>query len=56
MSPMNARRISAIALLMLAPLALAQTPRTIEIPFTSHDGYPMLGKLTVPDTDARLAN
>ena len=44
-----------IALLLCAPLALAQAPRTIEIPFTSHDGYPMLGKLTVPDTEARHA-
>jgi hypothetical protein len=27
--------------------------RTIEIPFTSHDGYPMFGKLTTPDTNTR---
>src|SRR4030095_11687490 len=35
----------------LHPLAgLAQT-QTVEVPFTSHDGYPMLGKLTLPDTE-----
>jgi len=45
--------MNAAVLFLLAPLALAQTPRTIEIPFTSHDGYPMLGKLTVPDTETR---
>lgn len=36
-----------------ATLAIAQAPRTIEIPFTSHDGHPMFGKLTVPNTETR---
>jgi uncharacterized protein len=27
--------------------------KTTEIPFTSHDGYPMFGKLTVPDSGGR---
>lgn len=28
-------------------------PRTSEIPFVSHDGHPMLGKLTLPETEGR---
>lgn len=32
---------------------MAQAPRTLEIPFTSHDGFPMFGKLTVPATPGR---
>lgn len=41
--------------LLLCPLAFAQAPQTIEIPFTSHDGHPMFGKLTAPDTKGRHA-
>jgi hypothetical protein len=26
------------------------TAKTIEVPFTSHDGYPMFGKLTLPES------
>jgi pimeloyl-ACP methyl ester carboxylesterase len=31
----------------------ASKAKTIEIPFTSHDGYRMLGKLTIPNSGAR---
>ena len=31
-----------------APPATAPAFKTVEIPFSSHDGHPMLGKLTVP--------
>ena len=41
------------ATLLFAALATAQT-RTVEIAFTSHDGHPMSGKLTVPTTDRLL--
>ena len=44
------RTLVVAALTVLYPVAgLAQT-QTIDVPFTSHDGYAMLGKLTVPDT------
>jgi len=52
---MLARGCLLIALLiawttLIAAAAHAQAP-TVEITFTSHDGYPMLGKLTTPTTD-----
>jgi acetyl esterase/lipase len=57
---MSSRRrytiVVAVALSVgLAVKASAQTvpptkPQTTEITFTSHDGYPMLGKLTMPST------
>lgn len=51
-------RLIAIAMFALTPgLAWAQAAivpvpgtTTRDIPFTSHDGYPMLGRLTLPDT------
>lgn len=51
-------RLIVIALFALAPgLAWAQPAivpvpgtTTRDIPFTTHDGYPMLGRLTLPDT------
>jgi pimeloyl-ACP methyl ester carboxylesterase len=51
-------RLIVIALFALAPgLASAQPAivpvpgtTTRDIPFTTHDGYPMLGRLTLPDT------
>jgi hypothetical protein len=30
-------------------------PRTIEIPFETHDGHPLFGKLAVPTTKGRHA-
>lgn len=41
-----------IAFSLLASLAIAQTR---EIAFVSHDGHPMFGKLTLPDTTSRHA-
>ena len=51
-------RVLVIAMFALAPArawaqaAIVPIPGTTtrEIPFTSHDGYPMLGRLTIPDT------
>src|SRR5690348_17520286 len=37
----------------LAACALATAQTTTGIQFTSHDGYPMFGKLTLPDTSGR---
>ena len=50
-------RVIVIALFALAPgrawaqAAIVPVPGTTtrDIPFTSHDGYPMLGRLTLPD-------
>jgi hypothetical protein len=50
-----------IAMFALAPgqawaqAAIVRVPGTTtrDIPFTSHDGYPMLGRLTLPDTPRR---
>lgn len=45
-----------VVLAVFAALASAQTqttPQTSDVPFTSHDGHPMFGKLTVPNTNAR---
>jgi hypothetical protein len=39
-----------VVLLALLVRADAATGATIEVPFTSHDGLPMVGKLTLPDT------
>ena len=51
-------RVIVIAMFALAPgwawaqAAIVPVPGTTtrDIPFTSHDGYPMLGRLTLPDT------
>jgi hypothetical protein len=45
---------------LLVPVARAQAPapaapRTIDVPFTSHDGHPIFGKLTLPDSGAPQA-
>jgi len=45
---------------LLIPVARAQAPapaapRTIDVPFTSHDGHPMFGKLTLPESGAPKA-
>jgi pimeloyl-ACP methyl ester carboxylesterase len=40
-------RVVLLALLVLPGRA---TGATVEVPFTSHDGLPMVGKLTLPDT------
>ena len=43
---------------LLAPTARAQAPapaapRTVDVPFASHDGHPMFGKLTLPESALR---
>ena len=51
-------RVMLTAMLALAPLAawaqaaIVPVPETTtrDVPFTSHDGYPMVGRLTMPDT------
>jgi hypothetical protein len=51
-------RVIVIAMVVLAPgrawaqAAIVPVPETTtrDIPFSSHDGYPMLGRLTLPDT------
>ncbi len=49
---MRARHTSLAALVvsLLAALAGVANAKTIEVSFTSHDGYSMFGKLTLPDT------
>jgi pimeloyl-ACP methyl ester carboxylesterase len=50
--------LTAFALALVGRTAVAQTPAIVpiagmttrDIPFTSHDGYPMVGRLTLPDT------
>jgi len=44
-----------ILLGLCASFAFAQNSATREIPFSSHDGHPMFGRLTVPNTSARHA-
>jgi dienelactone hydrolase len=42
-----------LPLVLILPLAAHAQSQTIELPFTSHDGHPMLGKLTIPSGGGR---
>jgi pimeloyl-ACP methyl ester carboxylesterase/DNA-binding transcriptional ArsR family regulator len=53
LKPKRSRRASLVAVkacVTLLLLAAAARGATVEVPFMTHDGYPMLGKLTMPDT------
>ena len=44
-----------LSALLVFQTPTAANPQTTEISFTSHDGHPMLGKLTAPKTDGPYA-
>jgi hypothetical protein len=53
------RLVSQTVLALLSSAVLSAQPvvtaRTIEVPFASHDGFPLFGKLTVSATPGRHA-